>query len=77
VDCHKQQQAPQQAQQQQAQQQAQQAQQAVDPSTRLYLEAVKEQLIAKHTTEVSRRAGKWGCSWVAGSRRPQQLGRQL
>jgi hypothetical protein len=45
----------QQAQQQQAQQ-AQQAQQGVDPSTRLYLEAVTEQLIAKHTTEVLQQA---------------------
>lgn len=44
---------PQQAQQaQQPQHQAQQAQQAVDPSARLYLEAVTEQLIATHTAQV-------------------------
>lgn len=54
VDGHSQQQHrhPQQA--QQHPQQAQQAQQAVDPSTRLYLEAATEQLIARHTAEVGR-----------------------
>ena len=47
----------------QQQQQQAQAQQAVDLSTRLYLEAVAEQLIARHTTEVGQAFFGWGWGW--------------